>query len=189
MIDEIIDTINGALSGIHKDEVLFGITKSVYRTTDDETIEYFPGYVKNDGEVSLIDIDDINSIIIYHKAKTAALTNPVRSGYGDGLTSDDTLSFSMVSVWDTRKIKIQPIDLLLLLKSRMPQGITGVNGIDLIQITTLNAALASKQIFDSEFSLRGKYLLPEYVNLIEINYNIRLKYDQHCIEKCINCSN
>lgn len=190
MIDEVIQIINDSLSGIRSDEVLFGLTQRIYRTIGDEdAIEYFPGFVKHDGEVVLVDIDDINSILLYHKTNAASLTNPVRGGYGDTLISEDVISFSLTAIWDTRKLKIHGVDLLLLLKSRIPQGIAGVAGIDNIQIIPVSASLLSKQIFDSDFSIGSKYLLPEFINLIQINYNIRLKYDQNCIEKCVNCSN
>lgn len=190
MINELIDLINDGLDGMHKDELILGIAQRVYRVNSSGLVEYMPGIVKSDGEAIYAGIDDINSIMIYHKANTGSLTyGSLRTGYGDSKAIEDSFLFSMIAVWDTRKISLQNVDMLLLLRSRMPQEIKGVPQIKQVMIVPSSALLNTKQIFESEYTVDKEYLLPIYMNFIQLNYTIQIKYDQECIDKCINCSN
>lgn len=188
MISEIIDLINDGFDGMHADEAILGLAQRVYRVSSSGSIEFMPGIVKSDGEAIYAGVDDVKSIMIYHKANTATLTYLPRSGYGDGRQSQDNFACSVICVWDTRKIPLQSIDLLLLLRSRMPQAIKGLGAPIDVTITPSNAVLNTKQIFDSEYTVDKEYLLPIYMSFIQLNYAIQIKYDQQCIEKCINCS-
>jgi hypothetical protein len=72
----------------------------------------------------------------------------------------------------------------------MPQGIAGIPNIKDVVITPVGAILNTKQVFDSEYSIGGKgYILPMFMNFIQLNYTVLIRYDQQCIDKCINCSN
>lgn len=187
MIDEIIRLINDGFAGIHSDEKIFGLTQRVYRQIGDG-IDFMPGIVKIDGEIIYAGIDDLNSIMIYHRVNNAQLVFDNRPGYGDGRKTQDVISFSAIALWDTRKIKYQAPDILLLLRSRMPQEIRGIQDIDQLIITPTGGILNTKQVFDSEYSIQGSYLLPNFINLVQLNYNIQFKYDPQCMNKCIDCS-
>lgn len=186
MIDQVIDLINNNLDGIHEDEIILGLAQRVYRTSGD-SIEYMPGIVGMDGEAIYAGIDDVRSIMIYHKTITGAFSYLPRSGYGDSRENEDSFSLGIIAVWDTRKIKLHSPDVLLLLRGRMPQQITSNTGINRILVTPTSAILNSKQIFESEYTVAENYLLPLYINFAQLNYTVSIKYDPKCIEKCINC--
>lgn len=188
MINEIIDLINDGFDGMHADEAILGLVQRVYRVGSGGNIEFMPGIVKPDGEALYAGIDDVKSIMLYHKANAATLTYLPRSGYGDGRQSQDNFLFTVTCVWDTRKIPLQNVDMLLLLKSRMPQAIKGLGQSIEATIIPSSAVLNSKQVFESEYTVDKEYLLPIYMSFIQLNYTIQIKYDQQCIEKCINCS-
>lgn len=189
MIDQIIDLINNNLDGIHENEIVLGIVQKLYRKNSDDSVDFIPGIVDDNGDAIYAGIDDINSLIIYHKINSANLSFLQRGGYGDTRDNEDSIVCSCLAIWDIRKIKLQNADMLLLLRSRFPQEIKieNIEGIKRIQIIPNIATLNSKQIFDSEYSFNETYLLPFYINLIQINYTIFIKYDQQCIDKCINC--
>lgn len=188
MIDVIINLINNSLDGLHDSEIVLGLVQSVYRVNNSGTIEFMPGVVKADGEALYAGIDDVNSIMLYHKTNNAALSFGNRSGFGDSRQSEDSISCSLIAVWDMRKIKIHSADMVLLLRSRMPQQVLDVPGINQVNIIPTAALLNTKQIFESEYAIDSSYLLPIYMSFIQINYTVQIKYDQNCIEKCINCS-
>jgi hypothetical protein len=190
MIEEVIRLINAGLCGLHKSEKILGITQSVWRLSGDDKVDYLPGVVDYNGEVEYAGIDDINSIIIYHKENAAQLSFSRNNvGYGDARENEDVISFNLISAWDTRQIKMQRSDMLLMLRSRIPQGIAGIKDIHKIVITPTGALLNTKQIFDSEYKTQSVYLLPNFINIIQLNYNIQFKYNPQCIERCINCNN
>jgi len=191
VIDKIIDLINGQFDGIREDEIILGIAQQVYRSKQDGVVEYMPGILNlGTDEVIYAGIDDINSIMIYHKVNSSNLTfvNPqAGSGYGDGRRNEDSILCSVITVWDTRKVKIHSPDMLLLIRSRMPQVILDVPNINSVTITANNALLNTQQVFQSEYKLEENYLLPHYFKMLQLNYTIQLRYDPECIEKCIDC--
>lgn len=190
MIEEVIKLINTGLQGIDSDEKIIGLTQLIWRLSGADKVDYLPGVVDSSGEAIYAGIDDVNSIMLYHRSNAAQLSFTRNSGgYGDGRQNEDVISFSLISVWDTRKIQTEKADMLLLLRSRIPQEIAGIDGINQIVITPTGALLNTKQIFESEYKMQVAYLLPNFINIIQLNYNIQFKYDPRCIEKCINCKN
>jgi hypothetical protein len=192
MIETIIDLINNQLDGIDKDEIILGIAEQVYRSKSDGTVEYMPGVLKlGTDEVIYAGVDDVNSIMMYHRLNTAALAfAPAQngsSGYGDVRRHIDNISVIHITIWDTRKIKIYAPDMLLLIRARMPQVIIDVPGINSLEIIVNNAQLNTRQIFQSEYSFDEKYILPHYFKMMQLNYTIALRYDPACVDKCINC--
>ena len=186
MINEIIEELNKGFNGIVSDQKVFGITQSVYRESSDG-IDFMPGIVNNNGEVIYAGIDDINSLLIYHKTFSSSLSYKNNNGFGDTRQNEDSISFGLIICWDLRKIFIQNADMLLLIRSRMPQMIKGIPNIKYANIIPQGSILNTKQIFESEYSFDKDYLLPLYINFIQINYSIQFGYNPECIEKCINC--
>jgi len=189
MIDELIDLINNNFDGIIDEQITLGIVQRVYRVNGDDSVDFMPGIINNDGEAIYAGIDDIRSLSIYHKLNSATLSNNPRGGYGDSKRNEDTFQGSVIACWDTRKVKLQASEMLLLLRNRMPQCLIDTQKNFDIQITPTVAILNTKQVFDSEYSIgQAGYILPLFINFLQLNYNLLIKYDQDCIEKCINCS-
>lgn len=186
MIDTIIDLINNGFDGLNESEIILGLAQRVYRQTSDG-VEYMPGIVKSDGEIVYAGIDDINSLLIYHKINSSNLSFTPKGGYGDTRESEDSLQCNCIAAWDSRKINLHHADMLLLLRSRVPQEIKGIENIKRIIIVPSSALLNTKAIFESEYAFDENYLLPNYINFVQLNYTIVIRYDQQCINKCINC--
>lgn len=188
MINTVIDLINGQLDGIVQDQITLSLVQRVYRSNSSDVIDFMPGIVKPDGEAIYAGIDDIKSLTLYHKTNAASLAYSARGGFGDARQSEDTVICSLIASWDTRKLKLQAVDMLLLLRSRMPQGIRGIPNIKDVLITPTGALLNTKQVFDTEYSIGASgYLLPLYINFIQVNYTILLRYDQECMKTCPDC--
>lgn len=189
MINTIIDLINNGLTGIVPDQIVVGLVQRVYRNNSDDSIEFMPGIVRDDGEIIYAGYDDIKSLNIYHKTNAANLSfGGTRTGYGDNKRNEDTIAMSMVAAWDTRKVPLQSVDMMLLLRSRFPQVIKGIPDFGDAVIVPQSALLNSKQVFESEYTVATGFLLPNFINFLQLNYIIQLKYDQTCIPGCINCS-
>lgn len=189
MINEVIDLINNGLVGIVEEQIVVGLAQRVYRYGSDDAIEFMPGIVDKDGEAIYAGYDDIKSLSIYHKTNAANLSfGTTRTGYGDSRRNEDTVALSMVAAWDTRKVPLQSVDMMLMLRSRFPQVIKGIPDIGDVQVVPQSALLNSKQVFESEYTVASSYLLPIYINFLQLNYIIQLRYDQQCIANCINCS-
>lgn len=187
MILEIIDSINGQIKSIHNEEAIYGIAQRVYRINSDETIDFLPGIVDKYGEARYVGLDDIESLTIYHKVNSSSFSFAQRGGYGDARRNEDTIACSLIAIWDARKINVYSSDMALLLRSRMPQQIRDVPGVNLVTIAPVGAVLNNKQVFDSEYAFDKNYLLPIYISFIQLNYTVQVRYDDTCIEKCINC--
>lgn len=190
MIDEIIGLINGGFDGLHQTEIILGIADSIHRVDSEGNIEYIPGIVKlGADEAVYAGVDDVRSIILYHKTNSVSLSFGAtrNSGYGDSRRNVDNISASIIALWDTRVLKLHSADMMLLLRSRMPQLIKGIPEIGDASIASTGAVLNTKQIFDAEYRFSKPYLLPLYIKMLQINYTIQLNYDPVCIGKCINC--
>lgn len=189
MINTIIDLINDGFNDIVSDQIVVGVSQRVYRLNSDDEIEFMPGVIGNDGEIIYAGYDDIKSLNIYHKTNAANLSyGAVRTGYGDNRRNEDTIAMSLIAAWDTYKIPLQSVDMLLLLRSRMPQSIRGIKDFGDANIAPQSALLNSRQVFESEYTVAKNYFLPNNINFLQLNYIIQLKYDQTCIDTCINCS-
>lgn len=189
MIDQIVGLINGGFDGLHQAEIILGIADSIHRIDSEGAIEFIPGIVKlGTDEAVYAGIDDVRSIIIYHKMNAASLSFGARnSGYGDSRKNIDSINCSIIALWDTRVIKLYSPDMMLLLRSRMPQLIKGIPEVGDATIAPSVTTLDTKQIFESEYRFSKPYLLPMYIKMLQINYTIQLNYDPVCIDKCINC--
>lgn len=189
MIETIIDLINNGLAGIVQEQIVVGLVQRVYRYGKDDSIEFMPGIVGNDGEIIYAGYDDIKSLSIYHKTNAATLSyGGTRTGYGDSRRNEDTIAMSMVAAWDTRKVPLQSVDMMLLLRSKFPQVIKGIPDFGDVVIVPQGALLNSKQVFESEYTVASTFLLPNNINFLQLNYILQLRYDQTCIAGCINCS-
>jgi hypothetical protein len=187
MINDVIDSINNKLDGIRPDQLTLGLAQKVYRVNSDDSVEYMPGILKEDGDVIYAGIDDINSLLIYHKSNAGQFTYDQRAGFGDSRINIDTFSLSIIAAWDFRKIKLNDAEMSLLLRSRIPQEINFDKNIRSVVISPASVNLNSKQVFDSEYALKENYLLPLYIMFIQINYTVQFVYDPACIDKCISC--
>src|ERR1044072_254161 len=169
MINTVIDLINDGLNGIVAEQIVVGLVQRVYRLGSDDAVEFMPGIVGNDGEVIYAGYDDIKSLSIYHKTNAANLSfGQMRTGYGDNRKNEDTISMSMVAAWDTRKIPLQAVNMLLLLRSRFPQVIKGIQDFGDATIVPQSALLNTKTVFESEYTVAASYLLPNYINFLQL---------------------
>ena len=186
MINEVIDLINNNLNDIVFDQIVLGIVSKVYRQAG-ESIEYMPGIIKEDGDIIYAGIDDIKSLMIYHKVYTANLNYNPKFGYGDSKYNEDSFNLNCFVIWDMRKIFLQNADMLLLIKSKFPQQIKASNNQVNVDITPNSAIFNSKQIFDSEYGFDKQYLIPPFINFIQLNYTAVIRYSQQCINDFIKC--
>lgn len=182
MVSEIIDILNNSLSGLHPDAVLYGLAQTVVRTQGSET-DALPGLVNKDGEIKYVGIDDIYSIIIYHKLNSLSST-PKNNGRGDN-PGDLTTSFglSMIVYWDRKRYNKLPDEVVFIAQARLPQLIKDTDDVKLIKIKVGSANFNSLQVFTQEYS-GTKFDLPPNANLMNLNYTIEATFNPACLPAC-----
>src|SRR5687767_8937819 len=128
MISQIIKAINHDFSGIHSDERFFGIAQTIEFTQGSEKIR-MPGIIGFDGEITYAGIDDVNSIMIYHKMGNASVTQ-LTNGRGDHFGDiRNVFSLSAYVYWNVAKLKLYHDQVFMLLQSRFPVVVHGLNDI------------------------------------------------------------
>lgn len=187
MIEQVLKIINDQLKGIDAAEIIYGIGQTITRISG-SVKDTLPGIVNRDGEIAYVGIDDTYSLIIYHKLNSTAITlnkNGTGNRYGD-ITNNNSLS--LYAYWDFNKINIRHDELLMLLQSRIPIAISGLENIKIAIINQTNAILNSNQIYAQEYSYDDQKLLPENKNILQLNYNIQITFNPDCFRQCPQCN-
>lgn len=186
MIGSIIDIINNNLSGWHSDEIFYGVAESILRTSG-SVITKLPGIVHSNGEIKYVGIDDIKSIIGYHKLNsisTTQLTNGNGDSFGD---IRNVYNMSLFIYWDANKINSINDTALFIAQSRLPLGIHGIKDIKNVVIRLVNANLNTYQIYRQEYEFEEIIPLPENKRIIQINYNAEITFKPECFRQCPEC--
>lgn len=182
MVNEIIDILNESLAGLTTSQVMYGVAQSMERTQGTER-EILPCIVDRTGEGKYVGIDDVKTIIGYHKLNSATSVQ-VNNGKGDNpgdLTN--TYSLSMILYWDRRRFNQLSDDLLMLIQSRWPILVLNMPDTKVVRIRLGNAIFNSLQIYAQEYALENPKL-PPYASLAQFNYTIEITFNPACIKAC-----
>jgi hypothetical protein len=182
MVNEIIDILNETLGGLHSSQVMYGIAQSMERVQGTER-EILPCLVDTVGEGKYVGIDDVKSIIGYHKLNVASSTQ-VNNGKGDN-PGDliNTYSLSMILYWDRKRFNQVADDLLMLIQSRWPILIVGAPDTKVVRVRLVNANFNSLQIYAQEYALENSKLPPQ-MSMAQFNYTIEITFNPACIKAC-----
>lgn len=187
MITSVVDIINEQLSGFHAEEKIYGIAESILRIQGTEEVR-MPGVVGANGEITYVGIDDIYSLIIYHKINSISVTQ-LTSGVGDNFGDvKNTASISAFVYWDMAKIKEAPDKMLMIIQSTMPLLIRGLKDIKTAAIRLTSANINSYQLYRQEYDYQNIKPLPENKKIIQINYNTEITFKPECFRHCPECS-
>lgn len=182
MVEEVISILNDSLKGLIPDQALYGIAQSVYRIVGTER-ETLPCVVSKDGEGKYVGIDDIKSIIGYHKMNTVSTTT-LANGRGDNhgdLTNTFGLGFYLF--WSRVRFNKMPDEFLMLVQSRWPVIIKGMPDIKIAKVKIGNTNTNTLQIYSQEYT-EPSPKLPANVSLMQINYSIELTFNPDCLPGC-----
>src|SRR6186713_2829524 len=189
MIDTILDAIiKDSLSGIDDNEVFFGIAETVIRQSGNIQ-ERMPGIVNYNGEIKYAGIDDVNSLMVYFKNASATIAN-TRNGFGDRLGDfRNVFSVGMYVYWDTKRIKLSVDEMLMMMQSRLPNAIIGIENAKTVLLIPITANTNTFQIYLQEYgSGEGIRPLPESKRIMQFNFNIEITFNPECFRKCPECT-
>lgn len=178
-LSKFITKINESVSEIVAGLKVYGIAEPIARGT--QTI---PGVVANDGEITYPGPDDLQSVIIYHKANALAtrLSTTVK-GVGDSPNAiQNAYGMSMIVYMDRKKIKMSPDDFYLFISANLPYQLE-VAPYNLVLIQLNSVILNSQTVYDSEYKGVEKRL-PANHSLMQINYTIESTFKKECFAKC-----
>jgi len=182
MVNELIHILNESLDGLTVSQAAYGLAQTVERITGTER-EILPGVIGSDGECKYVGIDDIKSLIVYHKlnsSSTAALPNGKGENPGDLV---NTFSMSMYLYWDRKRFNKQPDEVLILIQARWPQLIMQVPDAKTVRIRVGTTNFNSLQIYSQEYALQNARLPPQ-MNLAQFNYTIEITFNPACLNAC-----
>jgi hypothetical protein len=182
-LNSFIDVINEPLKTFVSGVKVYGIAEPIARKRG-SVIEVLPGVIDNNGEIVYVGPDDLESVIIYHKAN--ALGTKVATGiksYGNEPPPFvNAYSMSMIVYLDRGKIKMRPEELFLFIQANMPYEIKQEPYLKIL--TLINTVILNTQtVYDNEF--KGfENPLPANHSLMQINYTIESTFRVKCFEKC-----
>lgn len=182
MINEVLDIINESLKGLAPDQKVYGLAQTVIRVQGQER-ELLPGVVDKTGEIQYVGIDDLYSVIIYHKLNSIASTQTTK-GVGDRPGDiQNNYSLSAFVYWDRKKYNKLPDELLLVIQARLPIIVKGLHDTKMLRIKPTGAITNSLQVFSQEYQ-GAKFNLPANANLMRIDYTLESTFNPDCLKDC-----
>ena len=182
-LGKFIEIINKPLEKIISGVRVYGIAEPVARTSGSE-VEILPGVISNNGEIKYVGIDDLESVIIYHKANALGVRlSTIKKGFGDDPNAFvNAYSMSMIVYIDRSKTKLRPEEFFLFIQANIPFEIKEQPYKSIF--TQINTVILNTQtVYDSEYK-GTKNPLPANHSLMQINYTIESTFDKNCFEKC-----
>jgi hypothetical protein len=177
-LNKFIATINEPLKGLVSGIKVYGLAQSVSRGA-----QVVPAVVGKDGEMVYVGPDDLQPVIVYHKAGNIAVgTSANVRGVGDepnGIVN--RYPMAMIIYLDQKKTNLSPDQLFLYVQANFPDFIR-MEPYSNVVVTVNNIILNAQQVFDSEF--RGVDPLPASQSLMQIYYTIESTFRKKCFEKC-----
>ncbi len=134
----------------------------------------------------MIEIDDLYSVIVYHKVES--ITNaqaPVKSKWGDGYSNVEMANMSMIVIAFRDQVRKSPQFLEAAIKDKM---------LETVRVETQKAFLRpGTSSFDKLGILSREYLnaslqldFPQLI-IFELKYLIQSTYARGCFESCSEC--
>lgn len=183
MVREVVTILNERLTGLVRESAVYGLAQSVLRVQG-TVREVLPCVVLPDGEGKYVGIDDVNSLIMYHKLNNATSAQVPNSGKGDN-PADLTNSYGMALVifWDRRKLDKMQDDMMVLVQANIPILITGMPDIKTTRVRVTSSVLDSLQVYTQEYQSENPKL-PANILMMQMNYTIDLTFNPACIKAC-----
>lgn len=182
MVKDVIDILNQQLEGIKSDQAVYGLAQSVLRVQGTER-ELLPAIIQKDGEAKYVGLDDIKSLIVYHKAlssSSALLSNGKGDNQGDII---NTYSMGLFVYWDRNRLDLMPDEILMIVQARFPQLIQGMPDVKVLRIRIGTTIMNSLQVYSQEYQ-EAQPKLPANIHLMQINYTIELTFNPACVKAC-----
>lgn len=182
MVRDILKILNTELKGLTSDESIYGLTQSILRIQGLER-EILPCVVSEDGEGKYVGLDDVKSVIIYHKlnsSSTRYLTNGKGDNPGDIV---NTYAMSLLIYWDRKRLNKYPDEMLQVIQARIPVLILDMPNTKSVRTQIGNSNFNSLQVYGQEYQETNPKL-PANINLMQVNYTIEITFNPACIESC-----
>lgn len=184
MVREITEAINQQIRGLDPRQEAYGIAQTFVKGAADKKVKFVPGVVDKDGEIKYVGIDDIFSLITYHKLLSCTTTVVASTGVGDKLNDlKNTYSMSLIAWWNMKKVNMIHDEMLMIFQARIPRMLK----VNLLKgpaiIATTSSIMNSLQVFASEYREENVWL-PEKMNLLQVNYTIETIFQPDCIPVC-----
>jgi hypothetical protein len=147
--------------------------------------QVFPVVFTKKGEGKYIGVDDLKTMIAYHKVNRMDIVVKPRSGYGDGKGKMvNRYSMTMVVFLQRVQTKMEGHEFVLWLESVFPKSLKFPN-FDSVEYTINNVILNEQQVFGAEYKNVQYFVKPEHA-LMAINYTIESTFKSECFNELLS---
>lgn len=179
-----IHEINEGLKDLFKsfkNAKVYGLAQSVIRKQGTRE-DLLPCVISKDGESTYIGIDDVYSIIAYHKTSSMSF-KLVGSPSGDSIGDiQNTYQNTLYVYLDTKKTKLLPEELILYIQANFPDWLI-IKPYLTVRTSFTNVILNTQVVYASEYKVTDSKL-SAHQHLFAINYNIESTHKKGCFDKC-----
>jgi hypothetical protein len=189
MIGTILNIIiDKGIKGVHASEKFFGIAETVSRQSG-AAVERLPGVIADDGEITYVGIDDINTLMVYFKINSTSITL-IKNGTGDRYGDyRNVFNVSAFIYWDRQQLNLSSDQMIMLMQSRIPIGVTGLKDIKTAAISLTKANASTLQIYSQEYSSNEQLRpLPANKQIVQLDFNIEITFNPECFRDCPECA-
>lgn len=179
-LETIVDELNDSLkSSLNINIKAYGIAETMVKATDDQPpkIMRYPAVVDNDGEATMIEVDDVYPVTIYHRIESIANgLAPTKQQFGRTPELTEVVNMSMVVISFRDRIRKNAYWLENIIKDKLPDKISGAS----IRVGTSNfdkLSLLAREF--TEVDLAYQQLI-----FFETKYQITTIYKKGCIDQC-----
>lgn len=177
IIEEINESI--AIPGCLGQGKIYCLANSIVRRTGSQ-YDLLPGIIAKDGEITYVGLDDVESIIIYHKLLSITCQTKPGRGMADDLVN--IYRCCMIVYMSREKMDMIPDEVFLLIQASTPDMIR-LEPYRTIVIKFQNVDLDDQSVFEREYK-GTDFRLPANHNIFQINYNIESTFSRICFNKC-----
>lgn len=187
-VNSIIEEINKSIKAFLTDSSfamssLNGIAYTTLRDKDNSC----PTIIDNKGNATYVGVDDKNSISVYHRINSTAISKAKESQYGDGNTKINIANrMSLIIFANREKLNITQEVLanyiLASLPTNIDKSILSKESLSDCLINVLEVTFNSSALYKREY-LRESLLKPHQM-FFEISYQIVYGFKSSCINTC-----
>ncbi len=159
----------------------YGISEPMIVVQEDKVIQY-PAIVDSDGEATMIEVDDIYNVIMYHKLESIVNGIMPKTNYGGIHDMSEVASMALMIVAFRDKVRRTSYWLEGAIKDQF-HDIMKVAGLQRSTLRIGNSNFDKLALFGREY---GAIDLDKYPQLIifELKYRIESSYRKGCFDNC-----
>ena len=187
LVNNINEQIKSSLKFISEGQIAtYGISEAIVEPIDEKSYKSYPAIINEDGDATMIEINDVYGIIIYHKLDS--ITNALaltKNQWGNEHYLSESANMTMIVIAFRDQVKRTASFLEAVIKDKLEETMAVET-----QKSTLRPGASN---FDKLSILTREYLnsapelnFPQLI-IFELKYVIASIYKKGCLDNCLQC--